>query len=440
MEILIKAAQLIASLSILVIFHELGHFTFAKLFKTRVEKFYLFFDPWFSLFKFKKGDTEYGIGWLPLGGYVKISGMIDESMDKEQLKLPPQEWEFRSKPAWQRLLIMIGGVMVNFLLAIVIYVMILFYWGEEQLPLQNASYGVVCDSTAMNIGFQNGDKIIAVGEKEVNSFENVLPTILLEDVDNIQVERNGEIHIIELNDQIIAQIISNKSRLVEPAFPFYVNSFSENSPAEKAGLLPNDLLLGINRDELKYFVEYPPVLQKYANQEIELMVLRNHDTLFINTTVTQDGKLGIYPKSPKELFTWNKVEYNFLEAIPAGVSRGYEEVGDYLKQFKLLFTPETEAYKSLGGFMSIGDIFPKAFDWRIFWSLTALLSIMLGVVNILPIPALDGGHVLFLFYEIISGRKPSDKFLEYTQIVGMVILFALLIYANGNDIVKYFFD
>ena len=438
MDILVKAAQLFLSLSILVILHELGHFTFAKLFKTRVEKFYLFFDAWFSLFKFKKGETEYGIGWLPLGGYVKIAGMIDESMDKEQLEKEPQPWEFRSKPAWQRLLIMIGGVLMNFILAFTIYWMVLYVWGEKYLPMQNLKYGVVVDSIAQQTGIQTGDKILSLDDKKMNTYSEVLPTLLLDNPQYITVERNGQQIKLPFNKTIIPQILKKESYFIEPAYPFVIAELPNNSPAKKAGFKVNDQIIGINGEAVPYFGQYPAELDKHKNQKVEFTVLRANDTLKIKTQLNAQGKLGVMVKAPAQFFELETRKYGFFAAFPAGISKGFKKIGEYLKQFKLIFSPETEAYKSVGGFIAIGKIFPSFWDWQAFWNMTALLSIMLAVVNILPIPALDGGHVMFLLYEIIVGRKPSDKFLEYAQITGMVILFALLIFANGNDIIKLF--
>ena len=439
MEILIKAGQLILSLSILIIFHEAGHFTFAKLFKTRVEKFYLFFDPWFSLFKTKWGETEYGIGWLPLGGYVKISGMIDESMDKEQLKQPAQPWEFRSKPAWQRLLIMLGGVLVNFILAFAIYVMILFVWGDEYLPVDNVKYGIVVDSLGQEFGMQNGDKIISVNGKKVDDFRKIVPELLLNDPKVITVNRNGQLLDINFTDAMIGKIIKHKGPFFTVRFPFIVGEFVKKSPAKEAGLQKDDKIIGLNGEELVYFDQFVDKVSQYKGQKVTVSVLRNGNKLDIPVNVSEKGKIGVYPLADfDQLFEMKKIDYTLAEALPAGFSKGYKEIGNYLKQFKLIFTPETKAYESVGGFIAIGNIFPAEWDWQVFWSMTALLSIMLAVINILPIPALDGGHVLFLIFEIVSGRKPSDKFLEYAQIVGMVILFSLLIFANGNDIIKLF--
>ncbi len=440
MDILIKAGQLILSLSILVIFHEFGHFFFAKLFKTKVEKFYLFFNPWFQLFKFTKGDTEYGVGWVPLGGYVKIAGMIDESMDKEQMKQPAQPWEFRSKPAWQRLLIMVGGVLVNILLAMAIYVMILFTWGEEYLPTENVKHGIwVTDSLGKEIGLKNGDKILTVSNKKVEDFKRIIPTLILNHPSSLQIERKSEIINIEVSDAMVSKIIKHGSSFIDPRIPFIAGDFLSNSVAKKAGMQTGDKIVGLNKQPIFLFDDFRSNLDTLKNKDIVVTVDRKGTLIDLSMKVPADGYIGVRPFGKlTEYFVFKKLEYGFFESIPAGIAKGFREVRDYLKQLKLIFTPKTEAYKSLGGFIAIGNIFPAHWDWLAFWTMTALLSIMLGVVNILPIPALDGGHVMFLLFEIITRRKPSEKFMEYAQIGGMVLLLALVIFANGNDIVKLF--
>ncbi len=439
MEIFIKALQLIFSLSILVILHELGHFIPAKLFKIKVEKFYLFFDPWFSLFKKKYKDTEYGIGWLPLGGYVKISGMIDESMDKEQMKQPPQPWEFRSKPTWQRLIIMIGGVTMNVILAIVIYIVMLAVWGEEYLPTKNVKYGITCDSLAMEMGLRNGDKILSIDNNYVDDFAKIPSEIILENAKTIQVERDGKQENVLIPSGIISKLIKKKTPdFIGIRYPFVVGGFLKNSVAEKAGVKINDQIIGIEQTLTAYFDQFRGEIVKYKNKEISLMVLRNKDTLRLPMKVTEEGTIGVQTTDITKVFETKKHEYTILQAIPAGAVKAYKAVGNYLKQLKLIFSPETKAYESLGGFISIGKIFPAEWDWQSFWSLTAFLSIILAIMNLLPIPALDGGHVLFLLYEIVTRRKPSEKFLEYAQYVGMILLLALLVFANGNDIWKLF--
>jgi len=439
MEILVKAAQLILSLSILVIFHEFGHYLAARIFKTRVEKFYLFFDPWFSLFKFKRGETEYGVGWLPLGGYVKISGMIDESMDKEAMKLPPQPWEFRSKPAWQRLIIMLGGVTVNILLAVGIYIVTLAAWGEEYLPTKEVKYGITVDSVGQQLGLRNGDKILSVDNQEVEDFFKIPGRIILENAQSIQVERDGQKLDLPVPAGFISKLIKHQSpEFISVRIPFEIADFAKNSVAPAAGMKVGDKIIGINELSTPYFDQFKSELGTKKNQEVTVVALRGADTTRIKVKVPETGLLGIAPKPTVEYFTFKEHHYNIIEAIPAGVKKAYKGVGNYLKQLKLIFSPEVKAYESVGGFITIGKIFPATWDWEAFWALTAFLSIMLAILNVLPIPALDGGHVLFLLFEIITGRKPSDKFLEYAQIVGMVILFALLIFANGNDIIKLF--
>jgi len=437
MGILTQALGLILSLSILVLLHEAGHFAFAKLFKTRVEKFYLFFDPWFSLLKFKKGDTEYGIGWLPLGGYVKISGMIDESMDKEAMKLPPQPWEFRSKPAWQRLLIMTGGVLVNFLLAMFIYSMILFAWGSEYLPAKNAKFGLQFNEIALKAGFQNGDKIIKIDNLEVENVNDIPKLIVIDAAKTVTIERNGEMLTINLPADFTKQLLAAKIKsFSEPRFPFIIEEVVAGNPAAKAGLIKGDQIIAINNDTTLYFNDFASTAAKYKGKDVEISFLRNNIPQKLKLTLTAEGKIGAATKNPVSFFETRKTEYGFFASIPAGINLGVETLGSYVKQMKLVFTKE--GAKQVGGFGAIGGLFPKSWSWEIFWNMTALLSVILAFMNILPIPALDGGHVMFLLYEIVTGRKPNDKFMEYAQITGMVILFSLLLFANGNDLLKLF--
>ena len=438
MEILIKAAQLLLSLSILVVFHEFGHFAFAKLFKTKVEKFYLFFNPWFSLFKFKKGETEYGIGWIPLGGYVKIAGMIDESMDKEQLAKDPEPWEFRSKPSWQRLLIMIGGVAVNFILAIVIYVGILFAWGDDYLPAENVKYGITTNALGEEFGFKNGDKIISINDKKPEKFGNIFSEIVLSAPALVKVERDNNIVDINVPASIVAKAQDKKSRaMFTPRFPFVISKFAGIKNAENAGFLPDDRFIKADSLELQYFDEYLEFFAGKKGQKTNITFVRNNREMILPVEVSENGVIGVQVKN-LELFDLEHIEYSFLEAFPAGFNKGYNKTAEYLRSLKLIFNPETKAYKSLGGFGTIGSLFPPTWDWQSFWNLTAFLSLILAVMNLLPIPALDGGHVMFLLYEMISGRKPGEKFMEYAQITGMVLLLGLLIFANGNDIFKLF--
>jgi len=446
MEILIRVSQFLLSLSILVVLHELGHFVFAKIFKARVEKFYMFFNPGFSLFKYKKGETEYGIGWIPLGGYVKISGMIDESMDKEQLALPPEPYEFRSKPAYQRLLIMVGGVLVNFILAFVIYISVLFAWGDAYLPAENVKYGYVCDSLAQSIGLQNGDKILELDHQKQVKYSDILTNILLNSPQSMQVEREGEMIDIAIPSTFVKDLLAKSSKgfsmspVIQPRLPlqpFVIGGFSKESMAKEAGVKKGDEVLLVNGKDFEFFDEYLAYLQTLKGQTVMLTVKRDGEVHEISSKLDEEAKLGVSIK-PYNHFEFAAIEYSFLEAIPAGIKKGVDKLQSYLKQFKLIFSSETKGYKSIGGFGTIASIFPGVWDWHAFWNLTAFLSIILAIMNILPIPALDGGHVMFLLYEIITRRKPGDKFMEYAQIGGMIILFGLLIFANANDIMKAF--
>jgi regulator of sigma E protease len=439
MTILIKILQFVMSLSILVIIHELGHFTLAKLFKTRVEKFYLFFDPWLSLFKYKKGETEYGIGWLPLGGYVKISGMIDESMDKEQMKLPPQPWEFRSKTSWQRLLIMTGGVIFNFIFAMLIFILVLFAWGETYLPTANVKYGIVTDSVGYAIGLRNGDKILTVDNQHVENFLEITSDIVLNNRKTIQLERDGTVMNIEIPKEYVPKMLKGKGQIDSriPFGPYVVESFGKKSPGKTAGILINDQLIGLNNREFAYYDEFQKYLFDNKEHPVILNLVRKDEKINISVTPDSLGMLGIGRSvSLDKIFELKTIKYGFFQSFPAGINKGFKTISDYLKQFKLIFSKHTKAYQSLGGFITIGNIFPGVWDWQRFWNLTAFLSIILAVMNILPIPALDGGHVLFLLFEVITGKKPSDKFLEYAQIAGMILLLALLLYANGNDVLR----
>lgn len=440
MTILIKILQFLLSLSILVIIHELGHFMMAKLFKTRVEKFYLFFDPWFSLLKFRKGETEYGVGWLPLGGYVKISGMIDESMDREQMKQPPQPYEFRSKPSWQRLLIMTGGVLFNFILAMLIYVLVLFGWGETYLPTSNVKYGIVTDSVGHALGLRNGDRILSVDDQYIDNFLQITTDIVLNDRNTIQVERDGETVNIDIPDDYVPQVLKGRGQIEPrtPFAPFVISAFGKESPAQAAGVTEGDQLVGVDSIRFDFFDEFQKYLRENKNNEVVLNIHRQGQELNLPVRPTEAGMIGVARSgtSLSQIFELKTVRYGLLQSIPAGIKKGFRTMGDYLKQFRLLFSKDTKAYESLGGFITIGNIFPGVWDWQAFWNLTAFLSIILAVMNILPIPALDGGHVIFLLYEVVTGRKPSDKFLEYAQIAGMVILLSLLILANGNDIIR----
>jgi regulator of sigma E protease len=440
MVILIKALQLILSLSILVIVHELGHFISAKIFKARVEKFYLFFNPWFSLFKIKKGETEYGVGWLPLGGYVKIAGMIDESMDREQMKQPPQPWEFRSKPAWQRLIIMLGGVLVNVLLAVLIYIVMLAAWGEEYLSLKEVNkYGIVVDSMGREMGLRNGDRIISIEGEVIDDFAKIPGKLILDKVHTIQVIREDKPFTVQLPEGFLAKLIKHKSPdFISVRTPFIIGKLAGTSTAKDAGILVDDKIVGINEFSTPFYDQFREKISLYKGKEISLHVVRGSDSLSLPVKVSPEGYIGVYNKPLNYFYTFSKESFNFFEAIPAGIIKAYKGIANYLKQLKLLFSPEVKAYENVGGFIAIGNIFPSFWDWQAFWSLTAFLSIMLAILNVLPIPALDGGHVLFLLYEIVTGRKPSDKFMEYAQIFGLILILALVIFANGNDIIKLF--
>ena len=449
---LIRALQLILSLSLLVIIHEMGHFLFARLFKTRVEKFCLFFDPWFTLFKFKpkRSETEYAVGWLPLGGYVKISGMIDESMDLEQMKQPPQPWEFRSKPAWQRLLIMVGGVLFNFLLALFIYSMILFAWGDTYIPVQKAPLGMDFNETMHQVGFQDGDVLISADGKP---FERMGADLLMGIVDARQVTvlRDGKEASVYIPDGLMDRLLADSVRFADFRIPFVLDSLAAGSPAQLAGLLPGDSITHLNGQRIAYldfreqmarrheqYAQAPTDSTAQALRDITLTYMRqgveNTVALRVDTAFT----IGVYAVGQTDrLLPVVQKDYSFFASFPAGVKLGVETLKGYVGQMKYLFSKE--GAKQLGGFGAIGSIFPATWDWHQFWYMTAFLSIILAFMNILPIPALDGGHVLFLIYEIVARRKPSDKFMERAQMVGMFLLFALLIWANLNDVIRFLF-
>jgi regulator of sigma E protease len=438
-----KALQLILSLSLIVIVHEFGHYLPSKLFKCRVEKFFLFFDPWFSLVKKKIGDTVYGIGWLPLGGYVKISGMVDESMDKEQMNLPPQPWEFRSKPAWQRLIIMLGGVTMNVLLAFVIYAMILFTWGQKKLPISSIKYGVeVTDSLMYNIGFRNGDQILSVDGQNIAYFEELPEKVLMGGGARVEIIRDGSHQTITIPTAILGQLAERKrngSLFFFPRIPVIADLIPDSSNAHKAGLQRLDQITSVDGIATPFYEEYKKAIDEHKGQMVALTVDRRGSVDTLNAQVKADGTLGFYRVGSLEtmdslgLIKIERTEYSFFGSFPAGVHLAGEKLKSYVEQFKKIFSPKTEAYKTVGGFKGMASVFPSMWDWQSFWTITAFFSIALAFMNILPIPALDGGHVLFTLLEMITGRKPSQKLLEYAQVVGMVILLALMIYVNGND-------
>ncbi len=441
----LKVAQLLLSLSILILLHEFGHYITARWFKCRVDKFYLFFDPWFSIVKKKIGDTVYGIGWLPLGGYCKIAGMVDESMDKDQIKLPPQPHEFRSKPAWQRLIILLGGVTVNVLLAFVIYAMILFVWGEKKTLNSSLQNGVwVTDSLMHEIGLRNGDKIVTINDKEEKYFEDIPKGILFGGGSTIKVDRNGKDTIINIPLAIIGKLVEKKRSkvpLLLPRVPAVVGEFDkkDTSNARKGGLLYWDKILKVDSFPVRFLDDMTAYNDQHKNSTVLYTIERNGTEITLPVVVDQDGRTGMPFLKDKQYDSLRAYKlqirkFGFLESFPAGVNRTFASLSDYIDQFKLIFKPSTGAYKGMGGFKSMGSIFAgDGWDWESFWRITAFFSIVLAFMNLLPIPALDGGHVLFTLGEMITGRKPNEKFLEYAQIVGMVLLLALMLYANGND-------
>jgi regulator of sigma E protease len=436
MEILIKASQFILSLSLLIVLHELGHFIPAKLFKTRVEKFYLFFDYKFSLVKKKIGETVYGIGWIPLGGYVKIAGMIDESMDTEQMKKPPQPWEFRSKPAWQRLIIMLGGVFVNFLLGIIIYIMITFVWGVNFIKPTDVKYGFSVHESFKELGFRDGDKILKFNDEEPLDVTDINKHLFLRGITSLEVlHEDGNVETIAIPENIGNTMWQNG--VMEPftvRIPSVIDTVVTESPAEKAGLKKFDKIIAINGEKALYWHNFKEILSE-SEGNIELEVERNGILEKLSITPDENNQIGIAPNSSGAVIVQHK-NYTFFESISKGNTLAIWTLRDYVTQFKYVFTKKGAT--SIGGFIAIGNIFPSTWSWKSFWSITAFLSIMLGFMNLLPIPALDGGHVVFTLYEMVTGRKPNEKFLEYAQITGFIILIALLILANGNDIVKLF--
>jgi regulator of sigma E protease len=435
MDIVIQITQFIMSLSLLIILHELGHFIPAKIFKTKVEKFYLFFDWPFSLIKKKFGETEYGIGLLPLGGYVKIAGMIDESMDKEQLTKEPEDWEFRSKPTWQRLIIMVGGVTVNLFLGFLIYIMILFVWGSGYISNDKIEYGAhLSDPIYESFGFQEGDLIVQVGEDKIVEFGEAEKRILIDGERELKVKRDNEIVTINLSDDIIEELLKNKGKGIFSELRTYntIDSVITGSNAEKSGFLKGDSITGLNGLKTPFYKDFTREIQNYKSQEVEISFFRD-DILKTTLVSTNENATIGYIKSNKNIFEFK--EYSFIEAIPACIKKGGQTLSSYVKSLSLIFNKE--GAKQMGGFGSIGGLFSKDWNWYVFWSMTALLSIILAFMNILPIPALDGGHVMFLIYEMIAGKAPSDQFLTRAQVVGMVLLFSLLIYANGMDVYRF---
>lgn len=447
--IIIKTIQFFLSLSLLIVLHELGHFIPAKLFKTRVEKFYLFFDVKFSLFKKKIGETVYGIGWLPLGGYVKISGMIDESMDTEAMAEEPKPWEFRSKPAWQRLIIMLGGVTVNFVLAVIIYIGLAWAYGDQFIANESLKGGVYVNETSIGdkVGIQTGDKILAVDGEPVEDFQKIILELI--NGNSFTIERDGQILEKEIPVDFIATLLEDEDtmRFLEVRYPFVIGSIPEESSNKNSGLEVKDEIVAIGTDNFTYFDEAKTILEKYKGQKVDLTVKREGSgqlkiPVVISDTATVGvgiGGLSYADLEKKGILKLETNTYSFIQSIPAGIDKGVSTLTGYIKQMKKIFNPSTGAYKGVGGFAAIGGLFPDGWNWPAFWSATAFISIILAFMNILPIPALDGGHVMFLLYEMVTGRKPSDKFLEYAQMTGFFLLIALLLFANGNDVYKWLF-
>ena len=431
--------QFILAFSILVVLHELGHFLPAKWFGCRVDKFYLFFNPWFSLWKKKIGETEYGLGWVPLGGYVKIAGMIDESMDKEQMNEPAQPYEFRSKPAWQRLIIMLGGVTVNFILALVLFAMILFVWGEERLPVKNMTYGLSVDSLAQSAGLRDGDIVTAVNNKPVVYYNEIAKGIVFNERVNLTVNRDGRDTNILLPKGFLSNLTKNqRSAFLYPRYPVIVEKDNEVKYVE-GKMQPGDRIVGVNGTPVNYMDEYLDVKKDLKNAVIQLNLLRGSDTVHVKVKTLENSATGLGTKEALKILGTDKKEYTFFESIPAGINYGIDKLGEYMTGIRLLFTSkEHKVSDNLGSVISIGKTFGGTWDWYRFWTMTALFSIILAFMNILPIPALDGGHALFTIYEMITGRKPSDKFMEYAQMVGMVLLLGLMLYAFGLDIWRMF--
>ncbi len=440
MEVFIKVCQVIVCFSLLVLVHEFGHFLFAKIFHARVDKFYLFFNPWFSIFKFRIGETEYGMGWVPFGGYCKIAGMVDESMDTDQLKSEPQPWEYRSKPAWQRLLIIVGGVLMNIVLAIGIYIGITYAWGDSYIKTKDVTEGFAFSEVAQEVGFRNGDKILSVGGEYVDNYMQVPAMILLDEAREVTVERDGEPVQVVIDPKHIKAMLKDEEFIMLRS-PFVVGRVATGSGAEAAGLAAGDSLVAVDGVPMRWFDQFRDMFMQHKGDTLQVAFLRGGERMTAAVPVSDAGQIGVGlgAVSVTDVYTVSTRRYSFWESIPVGTGRAFTSIGSYLKQLKLIASPDTEAYKSVGGIIAMGNIFPGYWDWASFWQITALISIMLAVLNILPIPMLDGGHMVFILYEMITGRVPSDKFMERAQVVGMIIVFGIIILANGNDILKLIF-
>ncbi len=436
----VKTAQFILAITILVSLHELGHYATAKWFKCRVEKYYLFFDPWFSIWKKKIGETVYGIGWIPLGGYVKISGMIDESLDKEQLKQPAKSYEFRAKPAWQRLIIMVAGVIMNILLALFLFIMLTYKWGDEYLPPQNLQYGLYADSLAQKIGLQNGDNIIAIDNKPVKNVLTIPADIMTTEAKTLQVKRNGNTVNIPVPDNFLSELTHTKlTGFIDIQYPIIVDSVLQSGTHFlKDTLLKGDKIIGINNHMVQFYQQFDILKKPFANKVVSINVLRGNDTLTVQAKLNAQSQIGFKQVYPDELFGTVHKSYTFAESIPVGIHKAVSTLSKYITGLQQIVSGKVKASESLGSVISIGNAFSAVWDWQHFWTLTAIFSIVLAFMNILPIPALDGGHALFCIYEIITGKKPTDKFMEYAQMVGMILLLGLMAYALGLDIFRLF--
>lgn len=437
MDIIIRVIQVILALSILVIVHEFGHFVFAKLFKIRVEKFYLFFPPAIFKYKPKNSDTEWGIGSIPLGGFCKISGMIDESMDKETMAQEPQPWEYRTKPAWQRLLVISGGVLFNFIFAMVLYSAILYSWGEEYLKNDDARYGIQTNSLSAEIGFRDGDRILAFDDMVPDNFAELQIDLVRSQAKTATVLRNGDTVVIDIDQDYIPAIL-NTPGMFMLATPVAVSEVPDTSINASAGLMAGDRFVKVADTDIHSFSGLQSALAQHKGEITPIEFRRGEEHITHHLQVNENGKIEVILQNDISDFHITKKEYSLFSAIPAGITRTFSTIGDYIKELGLIFSPKTEAYKSVGSFIAIGSIFPTAWNWEAFWNIVALLSVMLAVINLLPIPALDGGHIVFTLYEMITGRKPSDKFMEYAQMAGMIFLLLIMFLAFGNDILRLF--